>query len=89
MRKQYLQKGIYECDITVQATYDVSVCNFSLMGQVKNNEAKVDNMVMKHEKWTSPLMLNLEQMESAQNGWYNPSQAYTVKHVSYPRLTAT
>ncbi len=21
--------------------------------------------------------------------WYNPSQAYTVKHVSYPRLTAT
>ena len=21
--------------------------------------------------------------------WYNPSQAYTVKHVSYPQLTAT
>ena len=21
--------------------------------------------------------------------WYNPSEAYTVKHVSYPRLTAT
>ncbi len=21
--------------------------------------------------------------------WYNPSQAFTAKHVSYPRLTAT
>ncbi len=40
---------------------------------------KCDNVVMKHEKWTSPLvprlnhgqykMPNLDQMESEQNGW--------------------